>query len=54
MRPGIAEIEPVIGYEVIDATQIIATFDFRMPPHGLYDLEVINPDGERPSCPIAI
>ena len=30
----------------IDATKIIATFDLRNAPHGLYDVAVINPDGE--------
>ena len=44
VRPGIAEFEPV-RYEVVDATRIIATFDLRNVPHGLYDVAVINPGG---------
>ncbi len=44
IRPGVAEYEPV-RYEVIDSTKIQAIFDFRDAPHGLYDVKVINPDG---------
>ncbi|MCP4713252.1 MAG: hypothetical protein GY869_31865, partial [Planctomycetes bacterium] len=44
VRPKIAEFEP-INYQVVDATEIIATFDLRNAPHGLYDVQVINPDG---------
>jgi hypothetical protein len=44
VRPGIAEHEPV-SYQVMDRTRIVATFDFTSAPHGLYDVEVINPDG---------
>src|ERR1035437_3162186 len=44
VRPGIAEYEPV-NYSVIDGTKIVATFDFTSAVHGLYDVEVINPDG---------
>jgi CARDB len=44
VRPGIAEYEPV-DYEVVDSTKITASFDFTNAPHGLYDVEVINPDG---------
>ncbi|HEY7599778.1 MAG TPA: PPC domain-containing protein, partial [Candidatus Limnocylindrales bacterium] len=50
VRPGIAEYEPA-RYEVIDATRIIATFDFRDAPHGLYDVKVINPDGAQAIVP---
>ncbi len=50
VRPGFAEYEPVV-YQVIDATKIIASFDFTGAPHGLYDLEVINPDGEMAVIP---
>ena len=50
VRPGIAEIEPT-RYQVIDATTIIATWDLRNQPHGLYDLAVINPDGEMAVLP---
>jgi CARDB len=44
VRPDIAEFEPV-NYQVLDSTHIRATFDFTGAPHGLYDVEVINPDG---------
>ena len=32
-------------------TQIIATFDFRNVPHGLYDVAVFNPDGAIATLP---
>jgi hypothetical protein len=44
-RPGFAEFEPA-SYQVVDRTRIIAVFDLTGAPHGLYDVEVINPDGE--------
>ncbi len=44
VRPGIAEYEPV-NYSVVNGTKIIATFNFTNAVHGLYDVEVINPDG---------
>jgi hypothetical protein len=44
VRPDIAEFEPV-NYQVLDSTHIRATFDFTGAPHGLYDVEVINPNG---------
>ncbi|MBN8490904.1 MAG: LEPR-XLL domain-containing protein, partial [Burkholderiales bacterium] len=50
VRPGIAEYEPLV-WEVVDSTQIIATFDFTGAPHGLYDLKVINPDGSEAIVP---
>ncbi|MCA9137966.1 MAG: hypothetical protein KDB00_14440, partial [Planctomycetales bacterium] len=50
VRPGFAEFDPV-NYEVVDATKIIATFDFEGAPHGLYDLKVINPSGDEAVIP---
>ncbi|MCU0870895.1 MAG: putative Ig domain-containing protein, partial [Pirellulaceae bacterium] len=50
VRPGLGEYEPVV-WEVSDATQILATFDLRGAPHGLYDLKVINPDGAEAVVP---
>ncbi|WP_346658742.1 Ig-like domain-containing protein [Bradyrhizobium sp. 143] len=44
VRPDIAEFEPAT-YQVLDSTHIRATFDFTGAPHGLYDVVVINPDG---------
>ncbi|MGE3817844.1 MAG: putative Ig domain-containing protein, partial [Isosphaeraceae bacterium] len=49
-RPGFAEFEPV-RYQVVDATRIVAVFDLTGAPHGLYDVEVINPDGRRAVVP---
>src|SRR5205085_4876286 len=45
VRPGIAEYE-LVSYKVIDKTKIIAVFNFTGAPHGLYDVEVINPNGQ--------
>ncbi len=50
VRPGIAEYEPE-EYEVIDSTEIIAVFDLTDAPHGLYDVKVINPDGQTAIVP---
>ena len=44
VRPQIAAFTPV-NYQVVNATEIIATFNLTGAPHGLYDVEVINPDG---------
>jgi hypothetical protein len=44
VQPGFAEFEPA-SYQVLDGTRIMATFDFRDAPHGLYDVKVINPNG---------
>ncbi|MFN9746157.1 MAG: CARDB domain-containing protein, partial [Betaproteobacteria bacterium] len=49
-RPGEFEIEPA-RWQVLDATRIRAVFDLRHVPHGLYDLTVINPDGQRVTEP---
>ncbi|HND23400.1 MAG TPA: putative Ig domain-containing protein, partial [Rhodocyclaceae bacterium] len=46
VRPDVAEYEPV-KWDVIDSTWIRATFDFTNAPLGLYDLEVINPSGDK-------
>ncbi len=50
VRPGIAEYEP-LAWRVVDSTTIIATFDFTDAPHGLYDVKVINPDGNSAVVP---
>ncbi len=44
IRPTFAEFAPA-SYQVINATKIIATFDLRGAPNGLYDVQVTNPDG---------
>ncbi|MCA9198980.1 MAG: hypothetical protein KDA87_15640, partial [Planctomycetales bacterium] len=50
VRPGFAEYAPV-SWEVLDATTIKATFDFTGAPHGLYDVQVTNPDGNSAIVP---
>ncbi|MCB1123273.1 MAG: hypothetical protein KJT03_17085, partial [Verrucomicrobiae bacterium] len=44
IRPTFGEFVPV-NYEVVDATRIVAVFDLREAPLGLYDVQVANPDG---------
>jgi len=44
VRPQLAEFEPV-NYRVESAAKIVAVFDLQDAPRGLYDVEVINPDG---------
>ena len=44
VRPQIDEFEPV-SYQVVNSTEILATFDLSSAAQGLYDVEVINPDG---------
>ncbi len=50
IRPGFAEFSPV-SYQVINSTKIVATFDLRNAPHGLYDVTVINPNGDQAHLP---
>ncbi|HYU32388.1 MAG TPA: putative Ig domain-containing protein [Thermoanaerobaculia bacterium] len=50
VRPGFAEYEPV-RYRVVDSTRIVALFDLRGAPHGLYDVKVINPGGQTAIVP---
>jgi len=50
VMPGIAEFQPV-SQLVVDSTKIIAIFDFSEAPRGLYDVKVINPDGEQAVVP---
>ncbi|WP_198080418.1 CARDB domain-containing protein, partial [Acinetobacter calcoaceticus] len=45
-RPGVYEVEPE-RWQVLDATHIRAIFDLRQVPHGLYDIIVTNPNGDR-------
>ena len=53
VRPGFAEYEPV-SYQVVNSTRIIAIFDLTDAPHGLYDVEVINPDGADGIRPVSL
>src|SRR5690606_35714972 len=50
-RPGVFEIEPE-RWQVIDATHIRAVFDLRHVPYGLYDVRVINPNGQTVTEPL--
>ncbi|MEO1373935.1 MAG: pre-peptidase C-terminal domain-containing protein [Cyanobacteria bacterium J06635_10] len=50
VRPGIAEYIPV-NYKVVDNTRIQAIFDLTNAPRGLYDVKVINPNGEEAILP---
>ena len=50
VRPGIAELEPE-RYQVLDGTRILAVFDLRQMPHGLYDVAVYNPNGDQAAVP---
>jgi subtilase family serine protease len=50
VRPGFEEIEP-LALRRVDATQLIAVFDFKGKDHGLYDLTVINPGGDSATVP---
>ncbi|MEL6111008.1 MAG: hypothetical protein AAFU85_33795, partial [Planctomycetota bacterium] len=44
VRPTMAEFAPV-SVSRVDATELIAVFDLRDAPHGLYDVQVLHPDG---------
>ena len=48
--PGFKAFSP-INMRVIDSTTIRATFDFTDAPHGLYDVTVTNPDGNKAVVP---
>ncbi|MEM6473891.1 MAG: APHP domain-containing protein, partial [Planctomycetota bacterium] len=50
IRPGYAEAEPQ-RYEVRNRSRVRAVFDLTGMPHGLYDVEVINPDGSKATLP---
>ena len=44
VRPELAEFAPV-SISRVDATELIAVFDLRDAHHGLYDVQVLHPDG---------
>ncbi len=44
VRPTLAEFAPV-SVRRVNATKIIAVFDLRNAPYGLYDVQVLHPDG---------
>ncbi|MBL9127419.1 MAG: hypothetical protein JNL97_07225, partial [Verrucomicrobiales bacterium] len=45
VRPRFGEFVPV-NYDVVDATRIVAVFDLRNAPPGLYDVRVTQPNGD--------
>ena len=45
VMPGFAEYQPLTT-DFVNSTEIIAEFDLTGAPHGLYDVQVINPDGQ--------
>ncbi|MFN4170881.1 MAG: CARDB domain-containing protein, partial [Pseudorhodobacter sp.] len=49
-RPGVAALLPA-RTEVVDGSRIVAVFDLEGADPGLYDVEVINPDGARAIVP---
>lgn len=49
-RPGIAEYLPV-SVKRVDATHLLAVFDLKDAPHGLYDVVVTNADGAQAVLP---
>ena len=53
IRPDFGEFVPV-NYSVVDATRIVAVFDFRSAPLGLYDVQVANPDGSSQTIPYRV
>ncbi len=48
--PDIDEVSPV-SYQVVNSTEIIATFDLTSAPHAQYDVQVTNPDGSQAIIP---
>jgi large repetitive protein len=50
IRPGIEEVLPVT-VQTINSTKIIAIFDFTNVTHGLYDIKVINANGQEAILP---
>ena len=50
VMPGFAEYQPLIT-DFVNSTEIIAEFDLTGAPHGLYDVQVINPDGQMAIAP---
>ena len=45
VRRGFAEVTPV-NRNYVSASELIVTFNLEDVPHGLYDVQVINPGGE--------
>ena len=50
VMPGFAEYQPVTT-DFVNGTEIIAEFDLTGAPYGLYDVQVINPDGQTAIAP---
>ena len=45
VMPGFAEYQPLVT-DFVNSTEIIAEFNLTGAPHGLYDVQVTNPDGQ--------
>ena len=50
VMPGFAEYQPLTT-DFVGSTEIIAEFDLTDAPHGLYDVQVTNPDGQQAIAP---
>ena len=50
VMPGFAEYQPLTT-DFVNSTEIIAEFDLTGAPHGLYDVQVTNPDGQMAIAP---
>ena len=50
VMPGFAEYQPLTT-NYVNATEILAEFDLTGAPYGLYDVQVINPDGAEAIAP---
>ncbi len=50
VMPGFAEYQPLLT-DFVNNTEIIAEFDLTGAPFGLYDVQVINPDGQEAIAP---
>ena len=46
VMPGFAEYQPLTT-DYVNSTEIIAEFNLTGAPHGLYDVQVTNPDGQQ-------
>ena len=50
VMPGFAEYQPLLT-NFVNSTEILAEFDLTGAPFGLYDVQVINPDGQEAIAP---
>ena len=50
VMPGFAEYQPLLT-NFVNSTEILAEFDLTNAPFGLYDVQVINPNGQEAIAP---